>query len=248
MKKSFLGAALAAVMMLSGCASMKVERGLDASGAFVSSASPAVTVQAAEGFTAVASGRTLCIVPLENGPANGQSTSVWYSLHKGDNAQLAVMLAECSRPCTWNISATGVEYQVKPLLYKFYSEKISEANVLVYTRKVEKDPWMPTFAQAGSAWEGETLVARYEWASLESTEKLVAEYREPVTVLGENAIYAAEGLNGFIARSQKAFALSGVQGGVQVSPAPMTNIPNHLLAPVVGSVSLPEPLDYDVRE
>ena len=59
MKKSFLGAALAAVMMLSGCASMKVDRGLDASGAFVSSASPAVTVQAGEGFSAVASGQTL---------------------------------------------------------------------------------------------------------------------------------------------------------------------------------------------
>ena len=245
MKKSFLGAALAAVMMLSGCASMKVDRGLDASGAFVSSASPAVTVQAAEGFTAVASGRTLCIVPLENGPANGQSTSVWYSLHKGDNAQLAVMLAECSRPCTWNISATGVEYQVKPLLYKFYSDQARDANVLVYTRNVEKDPWMPIFAEAGSAWEGETLVARYEWASLDSTEKLVAEYREPAAVLGEGAIYPVADLNAFIARSQKAFSLGGVQEGVQVAPAVQTNIPNHLLAPVVGSVTIPEPEDYD---
>ena len=247
MKKSFLGAALAAIMMLSGCAGMKVERGLDASGAFVSSASPSVTVQAAEGFTAVASGRTLCAVPVENGIINSQSASVWYSLHKGENAQLAVMLAECFNPCSWNISATGVEYQVKTLLYKFYSDKVSDANVLVYTRKVEKDPWMPSFAQAGSAWEGETLIARYEWSALESTEKLVAEYREPATVLGEGAISSVEGLNGFIARSQKAFALSGVQSGVQVSPAPMTNIPNHLLAPVVGSVIIPEPEDYDVE-
>ena len=247
MKKSFLGAALAAVMMLSGCASMKVERGLDASGAFVSSASPAVTVQAAECFTAVASGRTLCIVPVENGIINSQSTSVWSSLHKSDKAQLAVILAECFNPCSWNISSTGVEYQVKTLLYKFYSDKVSDANVLVYTRKVEKDPWMPTFAQAGSAWEGETLVARYEWSNLDSTEKLVAEYREPAKELGENAVYPVSELNGFIARSQKAFALSGVQDGVQVAPAPMTNIPNHLLAPVVGSVSMPEPQDFDVQ-
>jgi hypothetical protein len=89
-------------------------------------------------------------------------------------------------------------------------------------------------------------VARYEWANIDSTEKLVAEYREPAKVLGEGAIYPVDELNGFIARSQKAFALNGVQGGVQVSPAPMTNIPNHLLAPVVGSVTVPEPEDYDV--
>ena len=247
MKRLFLCVALAAVMMLSGCASMKIERGLDASGAFVSSASPSVTVQAAEGFTAISSGRTLCVVPVENAIIDTQGTSVWYSLHKGENAQLAVMLAECSFPCTWNISATGVEYQVKPLLYKFYGDKPSDANVLVYTRKVEKDPWMSVFAQAGSAWEGETLVARYEWVNLESTEKLVAEYREPATVLGEGAISSVEELNGFIARSQKAFSLSGVQGGVQVAPAPMTNIPNYLLAPVIGSVTIPEPDDFDVE-
>ena len=106
---------------------------------------------------------------------------------------------------------------------------------------------MPIFAQAGSAWEGETLVARYEWVNLESTEKLVAEYREPATVLGNGAISSVEELNGFIARSQKAFSLSGVQGGVQIAPAPMGNIPNHLLAPVVGSVTIPEPDDFDVE-
>ena len=34
MKRIFLCAALAAVMMLSGCAGMKIHRGLDASGSF----------------------------------------------------------------------------------------------------------------------------------------------------------------------------------------------------------------------
>ena len=247
MKRLFLCVALAAVMMLSGCAGMKIERGLDASGSFVSSASPTVTVQAAEGFAAMSSGQTICVVPIETGIMETQSTGVWYSLHKSDTAQLAVMLAECSAPNVWNISATGVEYQVKPLLYKFYGQMPGDATVLVYTRKVEKDPWMPTFAQAGSAWEGETLVARYEWFNIDSSEKLVAEYREPAKVLGENAIYPVEELNGFIARSQQAFALGGFQEGMQVSPAPMTNIPNHLLAPVVGSVSVPEPEDFDVN-
>ena len=245
MKRLFLCAALAAVMMLSGCSAMKIERGLDASGSFVSSASPSVTVQTSADFSAVASGRTLCVVPIENGFIPSQSTEVWYSLHKAENAQIAVMLAECIPVCTWNVSPTGVEYEYKPLLYKFYGEGTRDANVLVYTRKVEKDPWMPVFAQAGSSWEGETLVARYEWVSIGSTEKLVAEYREPAKVLGEDAIYPVSDLNDFIARSQKAFSLSGVQGGVQVAPAPRTNVPNHLLAPVVGSVTIPEPEDYD---
>ena len=247
MKRLFLSAALAAAMMLSGCAGMEIHRGLDASGSFVSSASPAVTVQASEGFTAVASGRTLCGVPAEDRMTPSDTADVWYSLHKGENAQLAVMLAECSGPNVWNVSATGVEYQVKPLLYKFYGQMPGDATVLVYTRKVEKDPWMPVFAQAGSAWEGETLLARYEWTDSSSSEKLVAEYREPAPALEAGFVYSASDLNGFIARSQKAFKLAGVQEGVQVAPAPQTNIPNFLLAPVVGSVVPPEPMDFDVK-
>ena len=96
MKRLFLCVALAAVMMLSGCAGMKIDRGLDAAGAFISSASPAVAVQAGEGFTAVTAGRTLCVVPIENGILPIESADVWYSLHKAENAQLAVMLAEGS--------------------------------------------------------------------------------------------------------------------------------------------------------
>ncbi|MBR6625771.1 MAG: DUF4851 domain-containing protein [Mailhella sp.] len=247
MKRLFLSAALAAVMMLSGCAGMKIHRGLDASGSFVSSASPAVTVQASEGFTAVASGRTLCSVPAEAGIITADTAEVWYSLHKSDSAQIAVMLAECSASNVWNISATGVEYQVKPLLYKFYGQMPGDATVLVYTRKVEKDPWMPIFAQAGSAWEGETLLARYEWMDSSSTEKLVAEYREPAPALEEGFAYSASDLNAFIARSQKAFKLAGVQEGVEVIPAPQTTISDFLLTPVVGSVTLPEPPDFDIN-
>lgn len=247
MKRLFLCAALAAVMMLSGCAGMQIHRGLDASGTFVSSASPAVSVQVSEGFSSVASGRTLCAVPAESGIITADTAEVWYSLHKGENAQFAVMLAECSAPNVWNISATGVEYQVKPLLYKFYGQMPCDANVLVYTRKVEKDPWMPIFAQAGSAWEGETLLARYEWTDGSSSEKLVAEYREPAPALEPGFVYPASDLNAFIARSQKAFKLAGVQEGVQVAPARQTNIPSFLLAPVVGSVVPPEPMDFDVE-
>lgn len=244
MKRIFLCAALAALMMLSGCAGLKVQRGLDAHGAFVSTAAPVVTVLPGEGFSPVASGSTLCVVPIETGFVPSVATNVWYALHKSDSAQAAVFLAECSAPWEWNISATGVEYQVKPLLYKFYGDLPSSATVLVYTRAVAKDPWMPVFAQAGSAWEGESLVARYEWMSVGSRDKLVAEYREPLPA-DSVSIVSPEMLKGFLERSQKAFSLSGVQEGVQVAPAPLTNIPNALLAPVVGSLSEPEPVDYD---
>ena len=245
MKRLFLFAMLAAVLLLSGCSVSKVYRGLDASGSFVSSAAPAVAVLPGEGFSAVTAGRTLCVVPIENGILNTVTTEVWYSLHKADKAQLAVMLGECSAPCEWNISATGVEFQYKPLLYKFYGDMPSDATVLVYTRKVENDPWMPLFAQAGSSWEGDTLVARYEWMSIGSRDKLVAEYREPALSLEDGMGYPVEDLNAFLKRSQKAFALSGVQDGMMPVQAQHTNIPNALLAPVVGSVSIPEPLDYD---
>ena len=106
---------------------------------------------------------------------------------------------------------------------------------------------MPIFAQAGSAWEGETLLARYEWMDSSSTEKLVAEYREPAPALEEGFAYSASDLNAFIARSQKAFKLAGVQEGAQVAPAPQTNIPNAVLAPVVGSIVQPEPMDFDIN-
>lgn len=244
MKRIFLCAAFAAVLMLSGCAGMKVHRGLDADGAFVSTAAPVVTVLPGEGFSPVASGNTLCAVPIETGIIPSVTTNVWYALHKSESAQSAVFLAECSAPWEWNISATGVEYQVKPLLYKFYGDLPGTATVLVYTRAVEKDPWMPVFAQAGSAWEGQSLIARYEWMSVGSRDKVVAEYREPLPADGVE-IVSADVLKGFIERSQKAFSLGGVQSGVKVAPAPLTNIPNALLAPVVGSLSEPEPIDYN---
>ncbi len=237
MKKIFLCAALAALMMLSGCAG-KTYRGLDASGVFVST-SPIVSVQPAEGFSNAAAGRTLVQVPIEDQAVARASAQVWYSLYKNDSSQLAVMLAECFSGWEWNISAIGVEYQVKPLLYKFYGERPADATVLVYTRMVEKDPWMPLFAQAGSSWEGETLVVRYEWMSVGSTTKIIAEYREPAEAVLTGAVGSTEQLNGFIQRSQKAFALSGVQEPVQISALPITSISDWTLAPVVGSVCIP---------
>ncbi|MBQ8172467.1 MAG: DUF4851 domain-containing protein [Mailhella sp.] len=237
MKKIFLCAALAAVMMLSGCAG-KVYRGLDNAGAFVSTA-PVASVQPAEGFANVASGRTLVQVPIEDQAIARASAQVWYSLYKNEGSQLAVMLAECFSGWEWNISSLGAEHHVKPLLYKFYGERPADATVLVYTRLVEKDPWMPSFAAAGSAWEGESVVARYEWMSTGSREKIVAEYREPASAVLKDDMVSTEQVGAFLQRAQKAFSLGGVQEGVQVSALPLTSISDWALGPVVGSVCLP---------
>ena len=239
MKRMFLCAALAALMMLSGCAGMKIQRGLDASGAFLSSAAPTVTVQPAEGFTPVATGRTTCFVPVENAALNSVPALVWYALYKGENSQLAVSLADCSYDWEWNISAIGVEYQYKPLLYKFYGEGNHDANVHVYTRLVEQDPWMPVLAKSGSSWEGASLIARYEWISMKSSMKLIAEYREPAPELAEGFAYPSNVIGEFLQRSQKAFRLAGVQAPVNVTPMALARISDNELAPVLGSVVQP---------
>ena len=153
--------------------------------------------------------------------------------------QLAVMLAECFSGWEWNISAVGAEYHVKPLLYKFYGERPADATVLVYTRLVEKDPWMPSFAADGSAWDGESVVARYEWMTTGSREKIVAEYREPASAVLKGDIVSTEQVGEFLQRSQKAFVLGGVQEGVQISALPLTSISDWTLGPVVGSVCIP---------
>jgi len=239
MKRMFLCAALAALMMLSGCAGMKIQRGLDASGAFLSSAAPTVTVQPAEGFTPVATGRTTCFVPVENAALNSVPALVWYALYKGENSQLAVSLADCSYDWEWNVSAVGVEYQYRPLLYKFHGEGTNDAAVYVYTRLVEQDPWMPAMAAAGSSWEGSSLIARYEWLSMKYSMKLIAEYREPAPELLEGFTYPSNVIGEFLQRSQKAFRLAGVQEPVSVTPMGLARIPDYSLAPVLGSVVQP---------
>ncbi|MBQ8173302.1 MAG: DUF4851 domain-containing protein, partial [Mailhella sp.] len=115
----------------------------------------------------------------------------------------------------------------------------ADATVLVYTRLVEKDPWMPIFAKNGSFWEGETVVARYEWLSTGSREKIVAEYREPVSAVLKDGMVYTDHVREFLQRSQKAFVLGGVQEGVQISALPLTSISDWTLGPVVGSVCLP---------
>ena len=237
MKRTFFCAALAALFMLSGCAGSALHRGMDAaSGAFVSTAQPVVSVQPAEGFAPVASGKTLCRVPYENSLSSGILTEVWYSLSKKEGAQLAVILAECPADWEWSLGTLGTEFQHLPVLYELNGDGVNDATVRAYVRPAGRDPWQAAFADG---WQGDTLLARYEWGTSSSPVKLIVEYREPAPEeLGEG-ILQARAVNPFLKRAQAAFALSGVQTPVTLAPSAAVSVSDFKLAPVIGPVSLP---------
>ncbi len=239
MKHMLVCAMLAVSVFLGGCAGSEVYRGLDASnGAFVSTYSPSVSVQPAEGYENVLSGYTLCRVPFENGFANSVSTSVWFSLYKSEGSQLVAMLAECPIDLIWELSPVAVDYRLLKVYYESNGVNPNDATVHVYVRPVNMDPWTPLYIKAGKAeWQGNTLVARYEWTSSTEKEKLVVEYREPAPQLLEGMSPKMTDLSAFIERSRKAFALDSLRS--PVSPVQRVNVlvPDITLAPVVGAVS-----------
>lgn len=240
MKKIFSCVLLACVMMLAGCSIAPLQRGLDpASGAFVSTARPAVSIQPAEGFSALSSGATLCRVPVDNGMFNTVAAEVWYSLFKKDGAQLVTMLAECDTPWQWSVGAMGKDYYYLPLLYKYNSDMADAANVVVYVRAAARDPWMPQFSADGTAGETPLLVARYEWMDSSDNVKVITEYRESVEGLEEGQTVPSEQVKAFLDRSQKAFSLGGAPQPVNMGKAPYVNIADRVLAPMIGAVSLP---------
>ena len=232
-------AALAATVLLGGCAGSPIYRGMDAeSGAFVSTSSPVVSVLPAEGYENVVAGYTLCRVPYENSMMNTVSSRVWFSLESGEGSQLVTFLAECSSETLWEVRPIGVDFQTLKVFYERSGVSPSDATVHVYLRPASMDPWTPLFASAGKpVWEGWTLVARYEWTSTGEKEKLVVEYREPAPELLEGMNPRVADLEGFIERSQKSFALGGVNLPVTAAPGQSILISDRLLAPVVGSVT-----------
>lgn len=237
MKRTFFCTALAALLTLSGCAASTLHRGMDAaSGAFVSTGHPVVSVQPAEGFTPVASGKTLCRVQYENSLSSGILSEVWYSLSKKDGAQLAVMMAECPAEWEWSLGTLGTEAQFLPILYELSGEGVHDATVRAYVRPAGRDPWQAAF---GDSWQEDTLLARYEWSSSSSNAKLIVEYREPAPAdLGEG-ILQARVVTPFLKRAQAAFELGGVQPPVTLAPAAAVTVSDRKLAPVIGPVSLP---------
>ena len=237
MKRAFLCAAFAALFMLSGCAGSKLYRGQDAaSGAFVSTARPVVSVQPAEGFAPVASGKMFGRVPVENSFAGGITTELWYSLAEKDGAQLAVMLVECPADWEWSLGSLGTEFQHLPVLYELNGEGVNDATVRAYVRPAGRDPWQAAF---GNGWQGDTLLARYEWFNSSDRAKLIVEYREPAPEdLGEGLLQARV-VTPFMKRAQEAFSLAGVQTPVTLAPASSLRVSDMKLAPVIGPVSVP---------
>ena len=235
-------AAMAAAVLLGGCAGSAIYRGMDASsGAFVSTASPVVSVTSAEGFENVLSGYTLCRVPYEDSMMTSTSSSVWFSLQEREGAQLVTMLAECPSDVIWEIRPVGVDFQRLKVFYERNGVSPNDATVHVYLRPASMDPWSPLFAAAGKpGWEGSTLVARYEWTSTTEQDKLIVEYREPAPEILEGMNPRIVDLEAFIGRSQQAFTLGGVTTPVNPVPRQSVLISDRLLAPVIGSVTTPQ--------
>ncbi len=232
-------AVLAASVLLGGCAGSAIYRGMDASsGAFVSTASPVVSVVPAEGFETVLAGYTLCRVPFENSIMNTVSSNVWFSMQESEDAQLVAVLADCPSEMIWEVRPIGVDFQILKVFYERNGISPNDATVHVYMRPASMDPWTPLFAAAGrSVWEGSSLVARYEWTSMTDKEKLIVEYREPAPEILEGMNPRLVDLEAFIARSQQAFALDGVATPVTPVPVRGVVISDRLLAPVIGAVT-----------
>ena len=235
-------AVMAAAVLLGGCAGSAIYRGMDASsGAFVSTASPVVSVMPAEGFEDVLSGYTLCRVPYEDSMMNSISSNVWFSLQEREGAQLVTMLAECPSEVIWEVRPVGVDFQRLKVFYERNGVSPNDATVHVYLRPASMDPWLPLFAAAGKpGWEGGTLVARYEWTSSTEQDKLIVEYRESAPEMLEGMNPRIVDLEAFIGRSQQAFTLGGVTTPVNPVPRQSVIISDRLLAPVIGSVTAPQ--------
>ena len=138
----------------------------------------------------------------------------------------------------WEVRAIGVDFQSLKVLYENNGIAPNDATVHVYVRPASMDPWTPLFAQAGkAAWQGDTLVARYEWTGGADSSKLIVEYREPAPEILPGLAMNVEDIAAFIARSQKAFTLDGVTTPVIPRPRENVNVPDRTLAPVLGVLS-----------
>ena len=220
---------------------MELYRGLDAStNAFVSTAYPPVLVQPSDEFQNVAHGSLYVHVAEGDGMLKNIPVDAWYALYRSERAQMAVIVAQCSDQWIWEISTLGVEYQRLQVLRSYYGDGSRDATLNVYVRTGSRDPWMPIFAEYGSSWEGDVLVARYEWCTSHDTDKLLVEYREPLPAPKEELLGRQTLITEFLERAQAAFSLAPVPETVaKGSNRRNLSISDRLLAPVIGSVTRP---------
>jgi hypothetical protein len=227
------------MFFLAGCAGTTLYRGVENShGAFVSSASPVVSVLPAEDFRFVTSGHTWCRVPVEDSFMDMINTEVWYSLAEQEHSQIVTLFAECPADWMWEVRTIGVDYQKLKILYESSGTYPQDANVHVFVRSPKMDPWLPLFSAEGS--NDDILVARYEWTGGTDRSKLIVEYREPAPKYVEGTMIPSRTVESFLARAQKSFVLGGVQMPVQLKDASRRIISDAVLAPVIGAVYRPE--------
>lgn len=240
MKNILIAATLAASVLLGGCAGSSIYRGMDAaSGAFVSTHSPVVSVKAAEGYESVLSGYTMCRVSFEDSMMGSSLADVWASLQDREGAQLVTVLAECGSDKIWEVRPIGVDFQRLKVFYEKNGVAPDDATVHVYVRPASMDPWSQLFASAGrTQWEGSTLVARYEWTNTTQRDKLIVEYREPAPEFFDGMNPRLSDVTAFIERSQKAFTLGGVSMPATPVSADRLAVSDMLLSPVLGSVTM----------
>ncbi len=241
MKKFLLGAALTVLTLLSGCGNMELYRGVDSStNAFVSTGYPQVLVQPADDFQNVSYGAAFARVAVDDGIFPIVPVEAWYALYHSDHAQLAMLVADCGVYWLWNIGSIAAEYRFLPILREFAGDRPQDATVHVYVRTGSRDPWMPVFAEAGNSWAGDILVARYEWCTSHTHNKLLVEYREPLPVSRDELAWNPTVVTKFLERGHAAFTLTHAPETVTKGEVRRNlNISDQLLAPVIGSVTHP---------
>ncbi len=235
MKNLFACAALSALLMLAGCAG--VYRGVNEEGSLVSSSRPELTVRPAENFTPQLAGQTMCMALQKNGFTGTVNTQVWYGLSVREDAQLAVVLAECPDGWSWSIGADSSDLIHYPVLLEMRGVAHSEPDFLVFVRSAPSDPWNRLLGE--NALKEDIMVARSEWLSSSGREKLIVEYREPAVMPVDDLLAKKQEISAFAGRAKAAFILekaapSGKQKLVQRKGGILSDA---ILAPVLGAVA-----------
>ena len=235
MKKLMACLLLLVAAALSGCAG-SYYRGVDGSGAFVSTVRPEVAVIPAAGFETVFSGSTLCLAKQGDAFMATIPVQVWYGLSAGTDRQLAVLLAECPAEWNWNVSSHGAEYQKYRLLREMRGADAGSPDLFVYIRPARQDAFSAALGQA--AWAEDCLVARYEWLSSANHVKLVVDYREPATAAAEDLVMEPAAVSAFISRAQASFSRERLDSKENVQPGRSISarLPDSSLSAMLGSV------------
>ena len=208
---------LLAILALSipsaACAQWALVRGTGEGSVLASTARPAVAVKAAPGLELVAQGKMTIGLSTDRSLVRYGLGTVWYSLSAGENAQLAVALADAGS-MYWYPGIKGTNLEFLPVLYACSSDRPGSVTQRVFLRPVQLDPWMNAFAAHGRGWTAGVLVSQYEWITDSGVSKLLVEYREPYA--SERCpLIGTDELRAFVQRADTSFsARFGTNGSI----------------------------------